>query len=183
MVTKFYRSVNNDFVDAIIFRHVPPAYETIILAFKILPSASNVLDLLVDVHWQRADADRLWRNADLPLRTQLPQVFLLRVMDRLMWMNCAWKKQVFPLDKRCSYHEHESESSELECQITLGQTRKGHLRHSLSLKYPRRPEELVNTKENEAANDVGPDIKARLMRALPQEYQERDGDLFSDEDL
>lgn len=76
--------MNNAFVDSTLsmpYTYLAPTYEVIILAFGNLPSESPVLQLLVDTHCcANENLDQKGRNK--ALRSQLPQEFLLRVMEK-----------------------------------------------------------------------------------------------------
>jgi hypothetical protein len=100
--------LSNEYEDA------PPFYNTIILAFEILPHRSSILTLLVDLHCENYLEQHDSRNeGELPLRDQLPQEFLIRTMLRYSKILSSPPSRFL---KACDYHGHGSYEEREACQ-------------------------------------------------------------------
>ncbi|KAF3039205.1 hypothetical protein E8E12_007965 [Didymella heteroderae] len=103
-------------------------YRAAIHAFAHLPSASPVLQVMIDAHCQEfARKNDTEEDGELQLHAQLPNAFLIGVMKRLAKLHlemkirlakcspCKYYGHTEQLDK-CDYHGHSTKKERRECR-------------------------------------------------------------------
>ncbi|KAH7085153.1 hypothetical protein BKA63DRAFT_485128 [Paraphoma chrysanthemicola] len=116
LAANFGRAVTYEVVCCFINENgdAPPYYDTIILAFEILPPMSPILQLLVDLHCLRyCSEDDSQDEIELQLRSRLPHEFLVRTMLRYSKLIKSSPTRVL---EACDYHEHGSGEEREACQ-------------------------------------------------------------------
>ncbi|KAJ4365321.1 hypothetical protein N0V83_008941 [Neocucurbitaria cava] len=109
----FAHAANHCFVDHVL-REQHVDYAVVIHAWKPwLPPNHPIMDFLVDAQCAtgRRDKDTA-ANGRLALREQLPNGFLLKVMDRGPIINTDQRSLLY----RCDYHDHVSEQERKDCE-------------------------------------------------------------------
>jgi hypothetical protein len=108
----FQDALEKSFVQYVLDDDVLLVYEAVIFAFANLPSASPILQLLVDTQCERWKEDQDdAKNGELLLHGQLPNSFLVGVMKRFARLRGNPGQEL----DACDYHGHKTEEERDDC--------------------------------------------------------------------
>jgi hypothetical protein len=111
LAPEFQRALEKYFIDYMSSASISTWYEAMIFAFANLPATSPALQVLVDRQCSEHEVDKD-NEEELALQSQLPNSFLVRVMNRYSVLLEGSCKEL----DRCDYHRHEAEEEKETCQ-------------------------------------------------------------------